>query len=256
MKKYILFWIIISISISISCKSSPLLTPTIIGKWTATVHNEEISYYFTKHNMVIFTMKTPGFPFQPIRGKYSINYSAKPIQLKIFDFDYQNMKDDRLLGIVEFQNNNEMLFEYKIDSKRQDIFPSNFKDTSLKLKRMAGGLKELNEYVPSSNDILITSLQPGNVVTLSGIIVHVYKEKIYFEADENHQRIKFYKPGSVKPDTVRGFHITNVPDDVLKRLRKISSQVLNKKSFIIKAEYWKDGRRSGFKFKSIKDITK
>ena len=62
MKKYIFFWIIMSISISISSISSWFLTPTIIGKWTATVHNEEISYYFTKNNMSNFYYANYWFP--------------------------------------------------------------------------------------------------------------------------------------------------------------------------------------------------
>ncbi len=74
----------------------------IIGKWEGrSPQGDVVSYEFKADNSVLWTVDKPTFPGS-ITGRYSVDYSTKPIQLNMFEFGIEAAKGFQFLGIVEF----------------------------------------------------------------------------------------------------------------------------------------------------------
>lgn len=81
---------------------SSAMAEDIIGKWEgSSSFGDSISYEFKEDHTVIWIVHKPTFP-GPVTARYSVDYSAKPIQLDMFEFSFEPLKDIKFIGIVEF----------------------------------------------------------------------------------------------------------------------------------------------------------
>ena len=105
---------------------------SLVGKWTGTLpDSSELMMNFTNDMTVEGSMKG-SMDFEYV-AKYSVDFSADPVTLDIFDFDNADFGDIRYLGIIKFTEKNKLMMRGNIDT--QGNRPSNFDNDAFELKR-------------------------------------------------------------------------------------------------------------------------
>ena len=115
-----------------------LYASTIVGKWVGYApDNVKISYQFDSNNSLIWTVDKPSGTFST-NAEYSIDYSAKPIRLDIYDFTYPQLKTFHFFGIVEFKDKGTMLlYGQPSDTTKQNAtYPEEFAPDSIEFQRL------------------------------------------------------------------------------------------------------------------------
>ena len=106
--------------------------PSLIGKWTGSwQNNAELMMIFKDDKNVEGSIK--GDMDFEYSAKYTVDFSADPITMDIFDFDNAQMGDVRWLGIIKFVDKNKLLMRGNIDT--QGGRPSNFDYEAIELTR-------------------------------------------------------------------------------------------------------------------------
>ena len=105
---------------------------SLIGKWTGSwQNNAEFMMHFKDDKNVDGSIK--GDMDLEYSAKYSVDFSAEPITMDIFDFDNEQMGDIRWLGIIKFIESDKLLMRGNIDT--QGGRPSNFDYEAIELTR-------------------------------------------------------------------------------------------------------------------------
>lgn len=223
-------------------------SPNIIGKWLGKgLVGEDVIFHFMTDNSAIWFVDAHDSP-GPIRVKYSIDYSTNPVQIDIFDFELPRLNGFRLLAIIEFHGNNEMLMDGELVKGTKGVRPTRFRGDATLYTRVTGDATRIDGLLADAISVL-----PGDIIILTGSIVHVDEKILLLMIDEKHQRR--FKFGSSRPMTLTGAHITEVPNDIIEELREMEASTLSEKVFSVKAKYWESGRRRALVFESLKDIT-
>ena len=105
---------------------------SLIGKWTGSWQNEaDFMMHFKDDTNVEGSIKgNMAFEYS---AKYTVDFSADPITMDIFNFDNTEMGDARWLGIIKFVDKNKLLMRGNIDT--QGGRPSNFDYEAIELTR-------------------------------------------------------------------------------------------------------------------------
>jgi hypothetical protein len=247
-----MFMYILVISLIAFCEQGHTSSLSIIGKWLGKgPSGEQVIFHFKEDSSAVWFVDAAGSP-GPIQAKYKIDYSATPVKIDIFEFDFQQLKGVRLLGIIEFHSNNEMLLYGEYVEGQNGSRPTKFGGDATLFTRATGAASDRVDYKLLLYDSAV-SVSDGDILTLTGCVVDVDKDKFLLTIDKNNQQnIKF---GNSKPMILSFAHITEVPIDVIDTLKKPQDSALNRKIFSVKAKYSEHGRRKGLVFESLKDMT-
>jgi len=132
MKKQLLLSLTILLFIS-GCAIRGIKQPqSLIGKWTGDLQNdaEFVMHFKDDKNMEGSIKGAMDFEYA---AKYSVDFSAKPITMDIFDFDNEQMGDLHWVGIIKFIEKNKLLIRGNIDSQGER--PTNFESEAIELTR-------------------------------------------------------------------------------------------------------------------------
>jgi hypothetical protein len=108
----------------------------IIGSWAGeTPSGDLVRYIFRADRSLVWTVETPDSPGD-IAAKYSVNASAEPREVDIFDFDMPQLKGFRFLGIYRHEAGGELLFygEPRASDDAQPR-PTHFSEEAIVLRR-------------------------------------------------------------------------------------------------------------------------
>ncbi|MFC1541482.1 hypothetical protein ACFL50_03420 [Candidatus Latescibacterota bacterium] len=105
---------------------------SLIGKWSGSWQNDaEFMMYFKDDKTMEGSIKgSMDFEYS---AKYSVDFTADPITMDIFDFDNDQMGDARWLGIIKFIERDKLLMRGNIST--QGGRPENFEYEAIELTR-------------------------------------------------------------------------------------------------------------------------
>ena len=114
--------LVIGIGCSIMAKKE---SRSIVGVWSAT-HDSgaTVIIEFKKDLTMVFTV--PDYSEYSFEANYRVNYSTDPISLDFINVDSDGVSGDICLAIVQFSNDNEIVFFGKFGESGQVERPTKF----------------------------------------------------------------------------------------------------------------------------------
>jgi hypothetical protein len=112
----------------------------IIGSWTGeTASGDVVRVIFRADQSLIWTVESPDSPGD-FAATYSLNTSAEPREVDIFDFDMPQLKGFRFLGIYRYEVGGGLLLygEPRHPNDAQPR-PTHFSEEAIILHRELGG---------------------------------------------------------------------------------------------------------------------
>lgn len=109
----------------------------LVGKWFAEAHNgDKITYIFKKDGDVDWIVDAKASQGGIIKAKYKIDTSKDPITVDMFDFDLEQLKQFKFLGIISVKDKDTILMEGKPSPKTSSSHrPKEFSSQALEFKR-------------------------------------------------------------------------------------------------------------------------